>query len=57
VYSSENVYLRHSWIPDIGRTLENLKEMSFNQEDLAADEAIILRGYVNISNHVPARSP
>jgi exocyst complex protein 7 len=31
---------------DIGRTLENLKEMSFDREDLAADEAIILRGCV-----------
>jgi len=31
---------------DIGRTLANLKEMTFNREDLAADEAIILRGFV-----------
>jgi hypothetical protein len=44
------------WIPgltlsllDIGKTLSNLKEMSFNMEDLAADEAIILRGYVRVS--------
>lgn len=32
---------------DIGKTLSSLREMSFNKEDLAADEATILRGYVD----------